>query len=179
MPIYQMRILYEAALALAELGLATKPQLEQENGQRRQRAALLRLPADLSLRLALNRNHLRPIAEKWEEEQADARKKWKLDPEEAPKEPAERQTWFAARLDRIKKHDAEMEKAARVEVEWSPAAVIHAKTLGDREGFSDEWLSRLLAIGVIVMDDGKPESPPKDAKKKRTRIEQTVEVERE
>lgn len=166
MATYQIRTLYEAMIALVELGQATKPQLEQENGQRRQRPALLRLPADLGLRLALNKNHLRPIAEKWEETQAELCKKHKLDSEEAPTGPAERQQWFKDRLGRIKKHDEEIDKAARVEVEWSPAAVIHSKTLGDREGLSDAWLAALLAVGVIVMDDTSPELP-KDAKKKR------------
>lgn len=162
---YQIRILYEAALALAELGLATKPQFEQENGQRRQRPALLKLPADLGLRFALNRNHLRSVAETWEEKVQELRKEHKLN-EEPPTEPGARQDWISERLKRIEQHERAVEKAGKVEVEWSPAAKIQAKQLGEREGFSDDWLAKLLAVGIIVMDDEAPIDTKKGKKGK-------------
>lgn len=174
-PTYRTSKLIEALVALNEIGAATKPQIEQEpDGTRRQRPALLRLPAEsLGLRLALNKNSLRIIGESWDEKLNELKTELGLDKRASDLPQEERQVFLAGQMKNVEVFNRRVEKMGKEEVEWSSPAVIRSKQIGERE-LSDDWLAKLLAVGIIVMDIETP-GPPKDAKPKKT-ITQTVEV---
>lgn len=142
---YRTRDLYRAALALIELGRATKPQMTREG---RQSAPLLPpLPGHVALRLAFCRNSLEPIATTIEEEQQAVRAKHGI---------AARTTLETP--DAILRYGAQAEEAERelqammeAPRQWSPPATVRITQLMDRQ-LPDEWLAALLAVGIVTGD---------------------------
>jgi hypothetical protein len=135
--------LYAAALALIELGRATKPQPGPDG--RLQQPVLPPLPGEISLRLAYNRNSLQQIAEAVEAAQLELRQKYDLT--STPTTPEERAAW----LERSRAFEEENRRLLNDVREWSSPAKIRARQLLDRN-VPDEWLAALVAVGIIVDD---------------------------
>jgi hypothetical protein len=154
---HRNRALYAAAIALIELGRATKPQLGPDG---RQSAPLIPpLPGDISLRLGYNRNSLQAIAETIEAEQKTLREQCGLQDTQSVKTPEEREAWAKA----AKTYDAANQALLTDTREWHSPAPVRVAQLVDRH-LPDEWLAAFLAVGIVTGDF--PAENPPDAKRK-------------
>lgn len=157
---YRNRALYEATIALVEMGRASKPQITAD-GQRP--PTISPLPADLSFRFAMNRNSLRPIGEAIEEEQKALREKHDIEKHRELKT-AEERTAFA---EAVTAYEAENRTLLNQEIEWRSPAPVRIAQLGER-AIPDEWLASWLAVGIVVgelpPDETLDAKKPKEAK---------------
>jgi len=122
--------LYAALLAIIEMGKEEK------------------LPADgIGFRLALNRNHLRPVGEAIEEAQQALRAEYQIEETGALKTPEERAAWAS----RARACEAAAKTLMAQEVAWTSPAVIRWQQFADRS-LKPEWLAPLIEVGIVACD---------------------------
>jgi hypothetical protein len=139
---YTNRDLYSAYLALVDLGVATKPTAERlPDGQSVVRQPVLSpLPAGIAFRLALNRNHLQPVARAIEEQREELLAA--IRGQSAPDAKA------------VEDYNKRMREVLDQEVDWSSPASVTIQQFGDR-GLPDEWLAAWIAVGIVVDAESK------------------------
>jgi hypothetical protein len=141
------RDLYDALLALIELGNATKPQRSQDG--RSSQPVLGPLPAHIAFRLALCRNSLRPIGEAYEEQLSELRAAHGL------KQPLTGPDGQRQVAEAIRTYTEAVRQLERQEVAWSPPATVRLQQLADRP-IPDAWLAAWASVGIIV-DEPEPQ----------------------
>lgn len=145
---YSTRLLLEAYTAIVKASEDTK------------------LPvSSVRSRLALNRNHLKPLIEAIEETRAELvrRLKVRVGENNTVLVVDEDCRSFADRLARTEAFEAEHKVLLDGLVEWAPCATIEWRKIPDDSAVNGNYLATLDEVGILV-GDVPPETPP-DAKK--------------